>query len=111
VHLDAETPDGLEAAARELVDIDTEILAVNGGDGTVQAVLTAMLGRVTARLPVLAVLHSGTTSATARNVGFGSRPFEAVQRLLAAAAQGIVPVEWSPEPWCGWTARKTPGTQ
>jgi len=91
VHLDAQTLDGIKAAARELVQSNIEILAVNGGDGTMQAVLTAVFGTPTDRLPVLAVLAGGTTNSTARNVGFGKRPLEAVQRLLLAAAQGSLP--------------------
>ena len=90
-HFDTGTVEGMKAAARDLVLSGTEILVVNGGDGTTQAVLTAMFGTPVDRLPVLAVLAGGTTNCTAHNVGFGKRPLEAVQRLLTAAAHGSLP--------------------
>ncbi|MBP1690061.1 MAG: Diacylglycerol kinase catalytic domain, partial [Deltaproteobacteria bacterium] len=42
-HFQERTFDGIAAATREAVGGDSEIIAVNGGDGTVQAVLTSML--------------------------------------------------------------------
>jgi Diacylglycerol kinase catalytic domain len=63
---------------------------VNGGDGTVQAVLSALLAMPLASLPVLAVLPGGTTNTTARNVGYGRRPLAAFQRLLAASTTGVL---------------------
>jgi hypothetical protein len=90
-HFQERTYDGIAGAMRAAMSDDAAIVAVNGGDGTVQAVLTSLLSAPAAPLPILAVLAGGTTNTTARNVGYGGRPLAAVQRLLAAAAAGILP--------------------
>ncbi len=87
-HFQERTYDGIVEATREAVDDDTGIIAVNGGDGTVQAVLTSMLTAPAGHLPVLAVLAGGTTNTTARNLGYGTRPLAALQRLLTESAAG-----------------------
>ncbi len=91
VHLQDRTFDGIAAVTREVVDGDAEMIVVNGGDGTVQAVLTSLLTTPTDRLPLLVVLPGGTTNTTARNVGYGGRrPLVALERLLAAATHGVL---------------------
>jgi len=86
---EAHTVDDMHHAVEELLRSETEVIVVNGGDGTVQAVLTALLGGPTpAALPLLAVLPGGSTNTTARNVGYGRRPLRALQRLLEEAAHG-----------------------
>lgn len=90
-HFQERTYAGIVDVTRTAVADDTAIIAVNGGDGTVQAVLTSILSAPAAQLPVLAVLAGGTTNSTARNVGYGDRPFDALQRLLAASAAGLLP--------------------
>jgi len=89
-HFEAHTFDDMTALVRELLEDDTEVIVVNGGDGTVQAVLTGLLRVATDRLPLLAVLPGGSTNTTARNVGYGRRPLRALQRLLAEAAHGTL---------------------
>jgi hypothetical protein len=89
-HFEEDTLDGMIAAVQQLLQRETEIIAINGGDGTVQAVLTGLLRGTVDRLPLLAVLHGGTTNSTARNVGYGARPLAALQRLLAASAAGTL---------------------
>jgi diacylglycerol kinase (ATP) len=90
VHFAEPTFQGIAGATRQAVDAATEIIVVNGGDGSVQAVLTTMLQARIERLPVLAVLPGGTTNTTARNVGYGSDPLAALQRLLDDSARGVV---------------------
>jgi len=69
----------LEGFARRGV----ELVVVNGGDGTVQAVLTALLhNRPFKTMPPLAVLQSGTTSMTARDVGFTGSPVKALETIF-----------------------------
>ncbi len=82
--------DGIAAATREAVDDDTEILIVNGGDGSVQTVLTAILTMPVERLPVIAVLPGGTTNTTARNVGYGGRALASLRRLLVESGRGTL---------------------
>jgi diacylglycerol kinase (ATP) len=87
-HFEETRFEGIVEATRAVMADDTAIVAVNGGDGTVQAVLTSMLTAPATHLPVLAVLPGGTTNTTARNVGYGTRPLESLQRLLTASAAG-----------------------
>src|SRR3546814_1330268 len=67
-----------------------DVVAVAGGDGTVQAVLTALYGRRPFRRPpLLAVLPRGTTNMTAADIGLPRRgdkdTLGSLARLLAAA--------------------------
>ena len=67
-----------------------EVVAVAGGDGTVQAVLTELFGRRPfAKLPLLAVVPRGMTNMIAADVGLARRgerhALRALGRLLAAA--------------------------
>jgi hypothetical protein len=89
-HFRERTYAGIVDATRAAIDNTTAIIAVNGGDGTVQAVLTSMLSVPVARLPILAVLAGGTTNTTARNVGYGHRPLAALRHLLARSAAGVL---------------------
>jgi hypothetical protein len=60
-----------------------ELVAVSGGDGTVQAVLTALLnGNAFATPPRVAVLAAGMTNLIAADVGMKDHPAEALARLL-----------------------------
>jgi len=55
---------------------------VNGGDGTLQAVLTTLLeDRPFERLPLLAVLPRGMTNMSACDVGLSGRPHQALAKL------------------------------
>lgn len=87
---DEKTPAGITGAVQELLRRETEILVVNGGDGTVQAVLTAVMSTPADALPLLAVLPGGTSNTTARNVGYGRRPLPALERILTASAHGTI---------------------
>lgn len=59
-----------------------EILVINGGDGTLQAVLTALLeDRPFDSLPLLAVLPRGMTNMSACDVGLIGSPTQAFARL------------------------------
>lgn len=90
VHFAEPTFEGIAGATQRAVDAATEIIVVNGGDGSVQTVLTTMLRAPLDRLPLLAVLPGGTTNTTARNVGYGSDPLAALERLLVESARGVV---------------------
>jgi hypothetical protein len=72
----------------ELLGREPDVLAVNGGDGTVQAVLSAWAdlrdaGAVPPELPPLAVLPAGSTNMTAHDLGCGGRMRRRVGDLLA----------------------------
>ena len=63
------------AALDEFVRRGVNLLAINGGDATIQTVLTALFHlKPYKQLPLLAILRAGTDSAIARDIGIpGSR--------------------------------------
>lgn len=72
---------------RQLQGID--LLAINGGDGTVQAALTALLqDRPPTPRPAMAILPRGMANMTAADVGLKGRNAAALERVLAAGRQG-----------------------
>lgn len=82
---------GLEEALREFAARDVSLIAVIGGDGTVQAVLTRLLsgdGCGFPEPPALSVLAGGTTNMTAADVGIHERPDRAVRRLSSTLKGG-----------------------
>jgi hypothetical protein len=82
-HREARDPIQVAAALEELAALQPDLLVVNGGDGTVQAVLTALFGqRPFASLPRLALLRGGTTNMNADDVGVKGSAMQALRRLL-----------------------------
>jgi hypothetical protein len=81
-------PDALAELARE----DVELLVVNGGDGTLQHVLTAMLGdgAFDGRKPLVAPLRGGRTNMTALDLGASRDPVRGMARLIRAVRDGSI---------------------
>ncbi len=80
------TPDDVVLALKEMAARRVDMLAVIGGDGTVQASLTALFHGSPFDTPLpLAVLAGGTTNMTAADVGVDGEPPSALQRLLTWA--------------------------
>ena len=89
VHCDVRTPQDVLAALRDFAHQEVDLLVVNGGDGTVQAVLTTLFHHQPFEAqPLLAVLQSGTTSMTARDVGFSGSRVRSLKKLFSWAATG-----------------------
>jgi len=87
VHCDVQTPEDVLAALQDFARQEVDLLAVNGGDGTVQAVLTVLFHHQPFKAqPLLAVLQSGTTSMTARDVGFTGSRLKSLKKLFNWAA-------------------------
>jgi diacylglycerol kinase family enzyme len=83
VQRDVQTPEDVLEALTDFAGQDVDLLAVNGGDGTVQAVLTNLFHYQPFKtLPMLAVLQSGTTSMTARDVGFSGSRVKSLRKLF-----------------------------
>jgi diacylglycerol kinase family enzyme len=79
-------PTSVSGALAAMAAQKVDMLGVCGGDGTVQAVLTALLDNGPfAVLPPVALLAGGTTNMTAADVGIGGKPAAALRRLLAWA--------------------------
>ena len=85
-HIETASLDELPAAVGALLDDGVELLGINGGDGTVHLVLTALLRASAGRqLPAIALLPGGTTSMSARGLNGGAVPFDrALDALLDA---------------------------
>jgi hypothetical protein len=88
-HREVLTPDDVASALVDFARKEVNVVAVNGGDGTIQAVLTVLCHhKPFETIPHLAVLRAGTTSMTAGDVGLkGSREL-ALRRLLVWAEGG-----------------------
>jgi len=81
---EAVTPDDINALLADFSARNIELLVVNGGDGTVQATLTALYCRsLFASPPILALLQAGTTSMLARDVGVRGKPVAALEKICA----------------------------
>jgi diacylglycerol kinase (ATP) len=85
--------EGVEDLAGILADFarkEVGVIAVSGGDGTVQATLTALTTakRPFAELPAIAVLPHGMTNMTASDIGVSGRGAKGLARLLARAEDG-----------------------
>ena len=89
IQRDVQTPEDVLEALVDFARREVDLLAVNGGDGTVQAVLTNLFHHQPfATLPMLAVLQSGTTSMTARDVGFSGSRVKSLKKLFNWATAG-----------------------
>jgi len=89
VQSDVQTPQEVLKALLVFARQDVNLVAVSGGDGTVQAVLTALFHkRPFEEFPLLTVLQSGTASMTARDVGLLGSQVNALQKLFRWAQTG-----------------------
>jgi diacylglycerol kinase (ATP) len=71
-------------ALEQVLAEDCRLLVLNGGDGTVQNVLTELLPRtMPATRPTLAILPGGTTNMTARSINGAALSFRQALRALA----------------------------
>ena len=83
VHHVTESRADLESVLFDFARREVNLLVVNGGDGTVQALLTEICrGKAYSTPPPLALLRSGTASMLARDVGLPGKPREALRYLL-----------------------------
>jgi hypothetical protein len=86
-HFTGRTPIEISAALKKLASEQVELVAINGGDGTVQAVLTSLFEEQPfSGMPLLAILAGGTTNMDAGDIGLRGRGPRALRRLLSWAA-------------------------
>ena len=92
-HYEVERADQIGEAMRTIARISPAVLAINGGDGTVQAVLTEIHngGHFGDSAPPVAVLPSGKTNLIALDLGADGDPVEALGRLLDIARADLAP--------------------
>lgn len=81
--------DALERAVERFRARGIEVLAINGGDGTNHAVLSALVRVYGDRpLPRIALLRGGTMNTVASGLGIRGRPDDLLGRLVAAYHAG-----------------------
>lgn len=90
LHVETANRDHVPEALALLAKQEVDILAVNGGDGTLQHVLTEILGNhALPRLPLIAPLRGGRTNMNAVDIGSHRDPVAALSTLVAATHNGV----------------------
>lgn len=83
--------DDIRAALERFAEDGVNVLAINGGDGTVQEILTLLYGECLFEAPpALAVLRGGRSNVIASDCGLWGPPAEAFARLLKSAESGTL---------------------
>lgn len=91
VHFNIAEHGDLDAALDRIAASDFRAIAINGGDGTVQGVLTRLFGNDAPprAVPPIAVLPSGRTNLIAKDLGATGDPIAALERLIALTAHDV----------------------
>jgi hypothetical protein len=86
-HYEVEHAYQIGEAMKVIARVRPRVLAINGGDGTVQAALTEIYngGHFVGEPPPVAVLPSGKTNLIALDLGARGDPIEALERLIELA--------------------------
>lgn len=83
--------DGLSQTLEEFAREGVGVIVTNGGDGTVQAVLTELLvNKPFSKVPPIAVLPRGMTNMTAADVGPRGDAAKSLRRLIGLARNGMI---------------------
>jgi diacylglycerol kinase (ATP) len=83
------TLEDLGRVAKEFKDRGVEILAINGGDGTISRTLTAFIKEYgPTPLPKISLLRGGTINMLASNLGIVGTPEQVLYRLVESYAEG-----------------------
>jgi hypothetical protein len=92
-HYEVEHVSQIGAALRTIALVKPKVLAINGGDGTVQAALTEMFngGHFGDDRPPVAVLPNGKTNLIAHDLGSGGDVIAALERVLELARSDLEP--------------------
>lgn len=81
--------DDLGRVARDFKTKGIQVLAINGGDGTISRTLTAFLKEYGNQpLPRIAILRGGTINVLANNLGIRGSPEQILYRLVEAHSRG-----------------------
>jgi hypothetical protein len=86
-HYEVEQASQIGEAMKVIARVRPKVLAINGGDGTVQAALTELHngGHFGDEQPPVAVLPSGKTNLIALDLGAKGDPIETLERLIELA--------------------------
>ena len=90
-HYEVEDVDQIAAALQTIARVRPQVLVINGGDGTVQSILTQLYGnRAFGEMPPpVAVLPNGKTNLIALDLGAVGDPIVALERVLEIARSGV----------------------
>ena len=89
LHVETEAAHDVAPALAELERCEVDVLAIHGGDGTVQLALTELLRDPhRSGLPAIAPLRGGRTNCTSTDLGADPHPATGLARLLEAADAG-----------------------
>ena len=89
-HYEVEDVDQIGEAIRTIAMVNPRIVAINGGDGTVQAALTELYsgGHFGGSPPPVAVLPNGKTNLIALDLGAEGDPLKALERVVELVETG-----------------------
>jgi hypothetical protein len=92
VNVETDHADMMPEALGELAAKEVDLLVVNGGDGTLQYVLTEILGSGAfgERVPMIAPLRAGRTNMSAMDLGARKDPLRGLGELIACAEDGRI---------------------
>lgn len=92
IHVETENAGVMPDALADLARQDVDLLVVNGGDGTLQYVLTEILGNQVFgdRVPMIAPLRAGRTNMSAMDLGADRDPIRGLAELIACAEDGRI---------------------
>lgn len=90
-HYEAESVARTGEALAAIAQVQPRVLVINGGDGTVQAALTALhtTTHFGDNMPPVAVLPNGKTNLIALDLGAVGDPVDALERILEIARTGV----------------------
>jgi hypothetical protein len=92
LHVETENAGVMPDALAELARQEVDLLVVNGGDGTLQYVLTEILGNGAFgdRVPMIAPLRAGRTNMSALDLSAHRNPLRGLEELIACAEDGRI---------------------
>jgi hypothetical protein len=92
-HYEVEDQDQIAEALAAIARVNPRLLVVNGGDGTVQTVLTELYhgNAFAGSPPPVAVLANGKTNLIALDLGVEGDPVTALERMVAIAISDLDP--------------------
>ena len=94
-HVQPSGADGINGALHQLADRGVDVLAVSGGDGTLQRALTELLanGQIFPKLPLIAPLRAGRTNMSALDIGSDRNPAQALAKLRQATRDNSIELQ------------------
>ncbi len=86
-HFEVDGIDKIGSALDEIAAINPKVIAINGGDGTVQAILTALYhgNHFGDKEPPVSVLPNGKTNLIALDLGASGEPLDALDTIIKIA--------------------------